>query len=441
MVYGINIDLGAYPDGKTEKLLVAIGSIVAKMGFSANIDGKKVSILYGNTEENIAVPGDKLMRLADGIKEMLPNATITIIKREYPMEPVSGYRKFTMCNLFEFIRYSFAYKDKKNSLLPIAKSFYLYVSYFLGSFGKSSVGYFLVRIGIGVAVGAVISAIPPLLRLVLFVLDYALYAGAIASGLLAIFKFRKHGAIQGGAFAAIGVMCILLQGYVHNNRLTIPNKTEITIEQYVTLCSSSSLFDVNSCSGKRVLWDAKVSSIVDSSTLRVDVGGRGFDLHYYGDIPKNVAYPQVYFTFAGTISKKGWVYDDIIDVKNATIIKSVSDAKAIEMEEKIKNEEKKLNEEKSDANAMGVSLEDYRFAKSNIYSAHSACQQALLSMARWKGGSTNWLPNFSWRTDGQRITVEGSDVTLKNGFGAEKSVHYECSYSISGKNAVIYSAD
>jgi hypothetical protein len=101
-----------------------------------------------------------------------------------------------------------------------------------------------------------------------------------------------------------------------------------------------------------------------------------------------------------------------------------------EADEAAQQAAKKLEEDKARATKMGVSLAAFQWGHENVGSVYYVCQHMVIDNARY-GGTTYWLPAWDWivtqySSGHGTLVVQGHDVKLKNGFGAEMEVTYTC---------------
>ncbi len=101
-----------------------------------------------------------------------------------------------------------------------------------------------------------------------------------------------------------------------------------------------------------------------------------------------------------------------------------------------------LEEDEQSARRMNISLQAYRRARDKSFDAVVSCQSRAIAMAKYNGASRTPIPNFFWSTtDGIIIHITGHDVTMKNGFNAERTVRYTCDFDITTGDAVLLSID
>lgn len=112
-----------------------------------------------------------------------------------------------------------------------------------------------------------------------------------------------------------------------------------------------------------------------------------------------------------------------------------------ENEQKAAADQQQQAQDEIAAQQMGVSYSEYKAGENAQFSAHSACQHALIADATWSGARTDWIPKFSWSVQNDVITIEGNDVELANGFGGKREIDYVCQYDMSVQTAQIMSAD
>ena len=91
---------------------------------------------------------------------------------------------------------------------------------------------------------------------------------------------------------------------------------------------------------------------------------------------------------------------------------------------------KKAEEDKARAMKMGISLAAFQWGHEEVGGVYYACQHMVVDNSRY-GGTTYWLPAWDWIVTQYAprrgtLVVQGHDVKLKNGFGAEMEVTYTC---------------
>ena len=86
------------------------------------------------------------------------------------------------------------------------------------------------------------------------------------------------------------------------------------------------------------------------------------------------------------------------------------------------------------AQAWGVSLAVYERAKAQQDDAYVYCMEAVKKAARFDVKS-DVMPNYSWGTDGNTLTIFGHDLHLQNGFGAYGN-SYHCEWDMSAKKII-----
>lgn len=229
--------------------------------------------------------------------------------------------------------------------------------------------------------------------------------------------------------AFLAMVCILLQGCKEDETLDTAGKpvSELNQENYKQKCSHS---DFQFCKNKQVMWLVTVNEIENPSTIRVDFAQEArIDLHFELPFDSARIVPGVKLMVVGRIDKQGWVYDD---VRNTRIIsyettpENVRAADEAKLQAKIQQQK---TEDEANARQMHVSYPVYIKAKSVEIDAAVRCQSEVEQQARW-GSRKDWLPNYSWSTDGKFVNIVGRDIQLKNGFNAQRYVVYQCRVNI-----------
>jgi hypothetical protein len=75
-----------------------------------------------------------------------------------------------------------------------------------------------------------------------------------------------------------------------------------------------------------------------------------------------------------------------------------------------------------------IPLEIYRWAKQYEALVHTMCRHAVVDHSPY-GGEVNWLPDYTWNTmviGKGRIMITGKDIQLKNRYGTNENVVYDC---------------
>lgn len=73
-------------------------------------------------------------------------------------------------------------------------------------------------------------------------------------------------------------------------------------------------------------------------------------------------------------------------------------------------------------------LEIYRWAKQYEALVHTMCRHAVVDYSPY-GGEVNWLPDYTWNSmviGKGRILITGKDIQLKNRYGTNENVVYDC---------------
>jgi hypothetical protein len=115
--------------------------------------------------------------------------------------------------------------------------------------------------------------------------------------------------------------------------------------------------------------------------------------------------------------------------------KAAEDAQAAKQEEEAAKAADQ--EDLADAQKMGLSLADYRQAKSEAERAHEKCVQEIVNNATYGAESPFLTSSYEWVATETAITVRGNDVKVKNAFGALANSSYACEYSRKDQIATI----
>jgi hypothetical protein len=93
-------------------------------------------------------------------------------------------------------------------------------------------------------------------------------------------------------------------------------------------------------------------------------------------------------------------------------------------------------EDRASAARMGVPVDAYQWGAKGASVAHILCKDAVIDTSRY-GGRSDWLSKYGFSVDAKRTTIHivGTDIELKNGFGAEQYVKYECLVSVKSGHA------
>lgn len=105
-------------------------------------------------------------------------------------------------------------------------------------------------------------------------------------------------------------------------------------------------------------------------------------------------------------------------------------------------EQQRQTELAADARNAGVSLAVYERLDNAASTAHSRCRQAAREAAAWtvKNSGSFFSMGYSWSiVNDDIIRIRGDDLTMTNGFGAEKEVEYLCNYHVDSETAVLLS--
>lgn len=84
------------------------------------------------------------------------------------------------------------------------------------------------------------------------------------------------------------------------------------------------------------------------------------------------------------------------------------------------------------AQAWHISMGAYERAKAQELQAYTECVMSVEDAARfdYKG---DWLPDYTWSSDGKSISIVGRDIRLQNGFGAWSRVTYTCEWDMAAQ--------
>lgn len=124
------------------------------------------------------------------------------------------------------------------------------------------------------------------------------------------------------------------------------------------------------------------------------------------------------------------------------------EAKAAALAEAEKAERDRITDEQrqaeleADARDAGVSVAVYERLDDASSTAHTRCRQAARDAAAWtvKNSGSFFSMGYSWSVvDNETIRIRGDDLTMTNGFGAEKEVEYLCNYHIGSETARLLS--
>jgi hypothetical protein len=80
------------------------------------------------------------------------------------------------------------------------------------------------------------------------------------------------------------------------------------------------------------------------------------------------------------------------------------------------------------ATRNNLPLEIYRWAKQYEALVHTMCRHAVVDYSPY-GGEVNWLPDYTWNSmviGKGRILITGKDIQLKNRYGTNENVVYDC---------------
>ena len=229
--------------------------------------------------------------------------------------------------------------------------------------------------------------------------------------------------------ALLAVNCILLQGCKEDETLDATGKPISELDQvaYKKKCSHS---DFQFCKNKQIMWLVTVSEIENPSTIRVDFAHEArIDLHFELPFDSKRIVPGVKLMVVGRIDKQGWVYDDVRNTRIISYETTPDDARAADEAKVQAKIQQQKTEDEANARQMHVAYPIYIKAKSIELDAAVRCQFEVEQQARW-GSRKDWLPNYSWSTDGKFITIVGRDIQLKNGFNAQRYVVYQCRVNI-----------
>jgi hypothetical protein len=219
-------------------------------------------------------------------------------------------------------------------------------------------------------------------------------------------------------------------------------QTELSQDEAYSVCLPQA-----ACDGKFVVWHGVVKGNVPvgSTLIKVSLDREEF---YFANI--QLGYPisaevhsgdEVLFHghIRGRLAGNSFnINDGYIRTTLATDSQRMADYRRAQQEGEARAAADKLAQEAKDAGQMGVSLENYQNAEANLDSASVSCKLAVVNQNQW-GGDADWGSGYSWRVDGNDIILNGHDVQLKNGFGAEGRVSYECIYDLTAKTAVVAS--
>ncbi len=227
----------------------------------------------------------------------------------------------------------------------------------------------------------------------------------------------------------LAVICIFLQGCKEDETLDATGKPISELDQgtYKQKCSHK---DFQFCKNKQIMWLVTVNEVEDPSTIRVDFAQEArIDLHFELPFDNTRVVPGVKLTVVGRVDKQGWVYDDVRNTRIVSYETTPDDARAADEAKLQAKLQQQKTEDEANARQMHVAYPVYIKAKSIEVDAAVRCQSEVEQQARW-GSRKDWLPNYSWSTDGKFVNIIGKDIQLKNGFNAQRYVTYQCRVNI-----------
>jgi len=90
--------------------------------------------------------------------------------------------------------------------------------------------------------------------------------------------------------------------------------------------------------------------------------------------------------------------------------------------------------DKANSARWNITVEQARTARESLDDAYASCVVELKNSAKYDYKS-DWMPNYSWFSDGPGIIIHGRDVHLQNSFGAYAG-GYICKYNIAKKEVL-----
>lgn len=212
--------------------------------------------------------------------------------------------------------------------------------------------------------------------------------------------------------------------------------SEVSEQHYSALCSP-----LSSCDGKFIVWKGVVlgdaptgASNVTIETIDSDFDANQFDVQLDRPLGGVGVHAGDEILFHGILHGDDSISNGYVRTTLATASQRKLDIDRREKAAAAKAAAEASAQDSVAASRMGVNVQNYQNAKSNIEWISASCQNALIKQNEW-GGEAD-LSDYSWRVEGNSVILDGRDVELKNGFGAEGRVSYECVYDLTNRSAV-----